>query len=557
MTRVNRMLCNLLILIATTLCLSVLVHGQAPDVKTKATASISGRVTVGEKPAPGIVVGVGKTLAVSDADGRYRISGLTEGELIVIPFAPLYVVPSGPMLGAGKSVNVAAGEAVDGIDFKLTKGAVISGRITDGDGRPVIEESVRLLAVDENGNPSREQSPRMTNFQMYQTDDRGNYRIYGLPAGHYKVSAGDEAGRVAGLFTSGYYEQTFYPDATDQAKATMVDLNEGGEAKNIDIKLGRRATAYTVTGRIVDADTGEPLPGVRFGFGVVQKNQNYIAGTASPGAPTNSQGEFRLEGVLPGKYAVFVSEDRNPFFSPNDSPKIYSDPVPFEVIDGDVTNLEVKAQRGVTLTGVVVPDGISNKQVLARIMNLRIVANMIPNPNSMRVLTMSRFATVAADGSFQIEGLAPGRVSLYLTSANGDSRGFSITRTEQNGVVQNQGVELQPGQNATGVRVFLTYGTSVIRGQLKVEGGTLPSNGMMLVTARREGPGGSGAQVDARGQFVIKNLPAGTYTVEIHVMGLTRPSPEILSQLRQTVTVADDSESQVLFTLNLSPKEGP
>jgi hypothetical protein len=422
----------------------------------------------------------------------------------------------------------------------------------------VIEESIRLLAVDENGNPSREQYSRITNFQMYQSDDRGNYRIYGLPAGHYKVSAGDEAGRVAGLFSAGYYEETFYPDATDPAKAAIVDLNEGGEAKNIDIKLGRRASAYTVTGRILDSDTGEPLPGVRFGFGVVQKNQNYISSSSSPGAPTNSQGEFRLEGVLPGKYAVFVSEDRSPFFMSTDSPKLYSDPVPFEVIDGDITNLEVKAQRGVTLSGVVVPDGITDRRVLARLPNLRMAANLIPNPNGLRVIAMSRSAPVAADGSFQIEGLAPGKVSLYLFSANGiDSRGFSITRTEQNGVVQTRGLDLQPGQNATGVRVFLTYGTSVIRGQLKVEGGTLPSNGMTMVTARGEGSAGSGAQVDSRGQFVIKNLPAGTYTVEIHVMGLVRLSPEVLNQLRQTVTVADDSESQVLFTLNLSQKEGP
>src|SRR5262249_28775550 len=154
-----------------------------------------------------------------DADGHYRISGLNEGEMIVLPFVPLCVIPSSSRFGTGKSVNLTAGENVDGIDFNLIKGGVISGRLTDADGRPVIEQSIGLLPVEENGNPSRAQVPRGYNFQMYETDDRGIYRIYGLPAGHYKVSAGTEAGRVAGLFTSGYYQRTFYPDTTDQAQA--------------------------------------------------------------------------------------------------------------------------------------------------------------------------------------------------------------------------------------------------------------------------------------------------------------------------------------------------
>src|SRR5262249_4907460 len=154
--------------------------------------------------------------------------------------------------------------------------------------------------------------------------------------------------------------------------------------------------------------------------------------------------------------------DRNPFFYSYDSPKVYSDPLPFEVVDSDVTNLELKAQRGVTLEGVVVPDGITNKKNLLRLMNLRISASVIPTRNRIRVLAMNFSATIAA-GSFQIEGLTPGRVSLFLASSGMDAvNGFSITRIERNGIVQEQGgVELQAGQNAP-VRVFVTYGTAII-----------------------------------------------------------------------------------------------
>src|SRR5207244_12335072 len=67
---------------------------------------------------------------------------------------------------------------------------VITGRVTDAENKPVVEERVSLQSVDENGAPSRFGVFSSPNDQMYQTDDRGIYRIYGLPAGRYKVSVG-------------------------------------------------------------------------------------------------------------------------------------------------------------------------------------------------------------------------------------------------------------------------------------------------------------------------------------------------------------------------------
>ena len=198
--------------------------GQTPDAKSKATGSVSGRVTIGDKPAPGIVVVAGgmnqstvTAQATSDADGHYRIGGLVAGQIAITPAAPLYVLPSSPMTGSSKVVTLSSGEAVDGIDFKLTRGGVITGRVVDADGRPLIEERINLLPIDENGALSRQQFSRY-NYQMYQTDDRGVYRLYGVPAGRYKVSAGEEPGTISGLRASGYYQKAYYPDATDPAK---------------------------------------------------------------------------------------------------------------------------------------------------------------------------------------------------------------------------------------------------------------------------------------------------------------------------------------------------
>jgi len=548
-------------------CTAAAALGQAPDPKSKATGAVSGRVTVGDKPASGILITAGSVnqpasggRATSDADGNYRINGLPVGQIMVMPAAPLYILPNNnPMLGPGKTLNLALGEAVDGIDFKLTRGAVITGRVTDADGRPLIEERITLLPVDENGAPARQQFSRFSNYQMYQTDDRGIYRMYGVPAGRYKVSVGDDPGTSASLRASGYYQRTYYPDATDAAKAAIVDLSEGAETKNIDISLGRRAQTYAVSGRIVDADTGKPLPGVSFAFGVIQKNQsqNYIAGTSSPGTPTNSLGEFRLDGIGPGHYAVFVMERYDFSANATTGPMVFSDPVPFDVVDGDVTNLEIKAQQGLSLSGIVAVDGISDQKALATLSSLKIGASVSPPQGGMRIMPEARSSAIAADGSFSMTGLRPGKASFYLMGPNGsDTKGFSIARIERGGVAQNRGVDIQPGEIVSNIRIVLAYGTGVIKGQVKFEGATLPSDLMMFIGLSRDGlPTRSGAQADARGQFVIENLAAGTYEVMLQVVSFGGRMPGPPQQQRQTVTVTDGAETPVLFTLNLSPKD--
>jgi len=91
--------------------------------------------------------------------------------------------------GAAKTILLSPGESVEDVDLKLVRGAVITGRVTDEEGKPVVEERIELQPADEKGG-QRQMSPFSQNYQMFQTDDRGIYRLYGLPAGRYKVSVG-------------------------------------------------------------------------------------------------------------------------------------------------------------------------------------------------------------------------------------------------------------------------------------------------------------------------------------------------------------------------------
>src|SRR5881227_241233 len=129
-----------------------------PNTKLKPTGSIGGRVIVSGKAASEIEVVALTTNSpnrrpvartTTDNEGRYRLSGLAAGRYQVTPLAPTMVAAVNNFdyriyYGAGKSVMLNESESVDDIDLSLVRGAVITGRITDAEGKPVVEEQVRL-----------------------------------------------------------------------------------------------------------------------------------------------------------------------------------------------------------------------------------------------------------------------------------------------------------------------------------------------------------------------------------------------------------------------------
>jgi hypothetical protein len=551
---------------AVVICTLVAVAGQTPE-KPKETGSISGKATQGGKAAPGIAIAAlaldmssrrAAAQTLTDAEGRYRLFGLGAAQYMVTALAPTLTAAEPPALGTpgfsagpSKTIVLAPGESVEDIDFKLVRGGVITGRVKDADGKPIIDQRVALQAVDEKGAPLRTAGPLPFIAQMYQTDDRGIYRVFGLPAGHYKLSAGTDPARGAvSLGGRGSYPQTFYPDTTDIAKATVIDLSEGGEAPNIDIQLGRRSETFVATGRIINADSGQPLTGIRFMFAPAPKTQQYFAGFVG-GQMTNSRGEFRIEGIEPGRYGVSVSSEL-------EAGNFYSDPTFFEITDGDVSNIEVKAMSGLSLNGVVVLDGVPNKDAMAQFGSMRITANVTSNAKPQTLNSGS--AMVAYDGSFSISGLRPGRAGLYIWPLGNQTGRLTISRIEREGVDISRTLELQPGQSLSDVRVIAVLGTGTIRGTVRFENGTLPPASRVFVAARREGSTTSnvGSQLDARGHFVIGNLPAGTYEL---ILNLAFPPGSQPPQRRapppkQFATVIDYGEAEVTFVVDLKPTEG-
>jgi protocatechuate 3,4-dioxygenase beta subunit len=538
----------------------VVVAAQASQAT--GTGTITGRVTIGDKPAQGIAVLLLPTnlygperkpvaRATTDTDGQFRLMNLAAGRYEVAPVAPAFVSAANLMheRNQGKSVNLAEGETIDKLDFSLVRGGVITGRVTDADARPVIGQNVRLATAAAQGN-ERRGGGSMFSFSssMFQTDDRGIYRIYGIPPGTYVVSVGEDSrsgmARI-GIGRGGVYTRTFHPNATEESKAAVIEVTEGGEATNVDITLNRRVTTYSVSGRVIDAETGKPLANIRTGYGSLRENEPQV-GAIGLGTRTDADGYFRFEGLMPGRYAAFTAT--------SERSEDYSTPVSFEVNEGDVSGLTIKVRRGASISGVAVIEGASDRAALARLAQVRIY--YWPESNDKLVVPIfGQGERVNPDGSFRISGLPPGKFRLMLGGWP-PPKGFSLLRVERDGVEQRAGiVDVPAGGQVTGVRFVLEYGTAILRGQVRVENGTLPEGAHLYVSARRPTaaePTLPGAEVDARGRFVMEGLPAGQYELRLGVNGLVG---QRIPAVVQNVSVTNGVETQVTLVIDMAAKD--
>ena len=229
-------------------------HGYAlagtPDFKIVLSpeATISGKITAGGKPLPGVKLwctgtnqagGNQNRRAITAADGTYHLYRLGAGQVIVsvdsgwIP--PQWSVPFPVQL------PLEAGQQLTGQDFVLTPGALLTGKITEaGTGKPVsmvrIEAQLQALPGAQAPPPYWHQylSPETW------TDDNGAFR-FRLPAGKWELR----------------------PDLTPATR--IVEAAEGDQKEGLDFTLALTPPPPHVKGQVLLPD-GAPAAGVTVGM---------------------------------------------------------------------------------------------------------------------------------------------------------------------------------------------------------------------------------------------------------------------------------------------------
>jgi hypothetical protein len=141
----------------------------------------------------------------------------------------------------------------------------------------------------------------------------------------------------------------------------------------------------------------------------------------------------------------------------------------------------------------------------------------------------------------------------------GNNKGLSLSRIEQDGVEQRQGIELAGGEQVSGVKLVLTQNTGTIRGQIKIEGMDYPDEALVALHIRRTGDVRAEnlyAVVDSRGRFILEGVAPGEYELMADVT-IGRPS-EPQAEIRratQVVTVSNGAVSEATLVLKPAAKD--
>ena len=530
--------------------LSVSSAAQTADSSksSKLAGSISGKVTIKGKGMSGITVGLRRSemfnpselaqRAVTDQDGNYKITNIAAGSYQVVPSAPAYVLTDTNT--RARSIIVSEGENVENINFSLLRGGVITGRITDADSRPVIQQQVKLSRVDP---PAPMSGPQLVySLAAPTTDDRGIYRIYGITPGRYKVSVGQGDDGSSGPSRSNYKE-VFYPDVTESSKASIIEVGEGSETKNIDITLGRTIETFSASGRVI-SEKGDPIPFLRYGLQrlIGSNDRQEIVNSFTS---TNARGEFTVEALIPGKYTLLVMQDG--------ISEMRTDGTTFDVIDSDVSGITIRLIKGASVSGTVALEN-NDKQVLAKLYRLQIMGYVQTVTGSGSSSNGSQ-SPIGPDGSFRLAGLPGGTAYLNIGPFLNmeDLKGFVVSRVERDGVAQPEGLAIGEGEQISGIRVVVDYGTAVLRGRVNVQNGTLPPGAR--ITVRLATPGYSSnlrsVPVDERFRFVAEGIPAGTYEVSVMAFGSTS---RLTKPVKQQVVLQNNSVTDVTIILDVSDK---
>jgi hypothetical protein len=313
--------------------------------------------------------GRGGGVSTTDPQGKFEIKELPAGRYTVAASKAGYVTMQfgqrrADQAGGGTILDVLDKQIVEKIQFGLPRGAVITGRVLDEFG-----EAVAGVNVSAGRSRFLGGMRRMTSSGSDNTDDQGNFRIYGLPPGDYIVSGTVRAQAtmmmIPGVSTTDTegYAPSYYPGTPNVAEAQRVTVKGGQELTGINFALTATRLAR-IRGRVTSSSS-EPSPGVMVTMMASDPN-NALAYMMSATAQTRGDGTFQLAGVAPGTYTVTTRPMGNPMMGEGGQVRL-------TVGGEDIDNVLITMSGGAIARGVVRTDDGSPLPVRAQL--IRVMAS--------------------------------------------------------------------------------------------------------------------------------------------------------------------------------------
>ncbi len=443
--------------------------------------------------------------AVTDAAGKFAIKEITPGQYKMMVMKRGYVdqeYGERESSGTGSLLTLGPGQKMTAIIFRMVATATISGRVLDAEGEPVPHAEVE--AMREGGGGVRGYFSRSSEAQ---TDDRGEYRIFGLSPGTYTVRARSQTENnwyrkylYRGAEEPDAPLQTaYYPSATEAKDASPLEIEAGRELAGIDIRL-LEIRGVTLRGRVILATTGKSSDQMTVMLMPAEARMKFGDHRTATVAP---DGSFNFGEVPPGKYrlmaiAVDMSNPTAPLMRQRK----------LEVGAADIDNLEFVLGGGAQVTGKIVFEGMDAP-------DLNAVMVMFRGEDSESAMGGGFAKLKKEDGSFNVASLPPGKFFPQLGPL---PEGAYLSEVRVGGRdVRKTGLEVALGQTQVSVDLIVRGDGGVVDGQV-LDKENLPANGVYVLLSDEEQTGGGWmgrepAQTDQFGRFSIRGVAPGYYRI--------------------------------------------
>ncbi len=256
---------------------------------------------------------IGSKAALSDAQGRYEFKDLPAGRFTLSASKAGYVniqYGQNRPYESGRPIELAEKQVIDKADISMPRGSVISGRIVDEFGEPVADAMVAAMRQTWAAGRRR----FVPAGRPGQTNDLGQFRMYGLPPGDYYVSAtlrnaemmmfdimGAQGGPTGSTPTSGY-APTYFPGTASPTEAQKVTLVVGQEAQQTDFAL-LPVRLSRVAGVVMSSD-GKPVENAMVNLVPLSRTGDIGMMMMASSSRTTKEGHFTVNGVAPGEYTL-------------------------------------------------------------------------------------------------------------------------------------------------------------------------------------------------------------------------------------------------------------